>query len=109
MIGIGIPGFAIAIALTVVLTNPLAAHAQNPSTTLFNSRCVACHGVLGAGSAMGKKLGAHDFRIAAVQGMSDAELSTIISEGKDKMPAYGKSLVAEDIKGLVAFIRSLKE
>jgi mono/diheme cytochrome c family protein len=109
MNGIGISGLAIAVALTVVLTDPLTAHAQNPSATLFNSKCVACHGAHGAGSAMGKKLGAHDFRTATVQGMSDAELSTIISDGKDKMPAYGKSLMAEDIKGLVAFVRSLKE
>lgn len=106
---ISIPGFAVAIALAVALVVPVAARAQDPSETLFNSKCAGCHGAHGAGSAMGKKLGVHDFRTAAVQGMSDAELSTIISGGKDKMPAYAKSLEAADIKGLVAYIRSLKE
>jgi mono/diheme cytochrome c family protein len=56
---------------------------------------------------MGKKLGVHDFQTADVQKMSDAELAGIIADGKNKMPAYGKSLKAEDIKGLVAYIRSL--
>jgi hypothetical protein len=58
---------------------------------------------------MGKKLGAPDFRTAEVQKMSDAELSDITIDGKNKMPGYGKSLKAEDIAGLVAFIRTLKQ
>jgi mono/diheme cytochrome c family protein len=58
---------------------------------------------------MGKKLGAHDFQTAEVQKISDAELSDIITNGKNKMPAYGKSLKADDIKGLVAYIRTLKK
>ena len=41
--------------------------------------------------------------------MSDKELSDIITNGKSKMPGYGKSLKAEDIQGLVAHIRSLKK
>jgi mono/diheme cytochrome c family protein len=41
--------------------------------------------------------------------MSDAQLSTVITNGKNKMPAYGKSLKAEDITGLVAYIRTLKK
>ena len=54
-------------------------------------------------------MGAHDFTTAEVQGMSDTELSTIITNGKNKMPAYGKSLKADDIKGLEAYIRTLKK
>ena len=87
----------------------LSVHAQNASEALYKSKCAACHGADGTGSATGKKMGAHDFTTADVQGMSDAELSTIITNGKNKMPAYGKSLKAEDIKGLVAYIRTLKK
>lgn len=58
---------------------------------------------------MGKKIGAHDFETAEVQKTSDAELTDTITNGKNKMPAYGKSLEAEDIKGLVAHIRTLKK
>jgi mono/diheme cytochrome c family protein len=54
-------------------------------------------------------MGAHDFTTADVQGMSDTELSTIITNGKNKMPKYGASLKSEDIKGLVAYIRTFKK
>ena len=87
--------------------SPLSAHAQNASEALYKSKCAACHGADGSGSATGKKMGAHDFQTADVQKMSDVELSDVITNGKNKMPAYGKSLKAEDIKGLVAYIRSL--
>jgi mono/diheme cytochrome c family protein len=87
----------------------LSARAQDASGTLYKSKCAGCHGVDGSGSATGKKMGAHDFTTADVQGMSDTELSTIITNGKNKMPAYGKSLKAEDIPGLVAYIRTLKK
>jgi mono/diheme cytochrome c family protein len=100
--------FAVAVALAVVLTLSLSARAQNGSEPLYKSKCAACHGSDGSGSAMGKKLGAHDFQTADVQKMSDAELTDVITNGKNKMPKYG-SLKAEDIKGLVAYIRTLKK
>jgi cytochrome c6 len=87
----------------------LSAHAQNASEALYKSKCAACHGADGSGSAMGKKMGAHDFTTAEVQGLSDAELATIITSGKNKMPAYGKSLKPDDTRGLVAYIRTLKK
>jgi mono/diheme cytochrome c family protein len=105
---IDIPLFTIATALAVVFSFPLSAHAQNASETLFKSKCAACHGADGTGSAMGKKMGAHDITTADVQKMSDAELTDIITNGKNKMPKYG-SLKPEDIKGLVGYIRTLKK
>jgi mono/diheme cytochrome c family protein len=57
---------------------------------------------------MGKKMGAQDFTTDDVQKMSDAELTDIITNGKNKMPKYG-SLKPEDIKGLVAYIRTLRK
>ena len=65
--------FAIATALAVVLSLSLPARAQS-SADLFKSKCAGCHGADGTGSAMGKKMGAHDFTTADVQKMSDAEL-----------------------------------
>ena len=44
-------------------------------------------------------MGAHDFTLADVQKMSDAELTDIITNGKNKMPKYGQSLKPEEIKG----------
>jgi mono/diheme cytochrome c family protein len=100
--------FTLVTALAVVLSLSLSAHAQNASEALFKSKCAACHGPDGTGSATGKKLGAHDFTTAEVQKMTDAQLTDTITNGKGKMPAY-KSLKPEDIKGLVAYIRTLKK
>jgi cytochrome c6 len=86
---------------------PLSMNAQDASA-LFKSKCAACHGADGTGSAMGTKMGAHDFTSAEVQKMSDAELGEIISNGKNKMPKYA-SLKPEEIKSLVAYIRTLKK
>ena len=101
--------FATVTAIAVVFALLLSAHAQNAADALYKSKCAACHGADGTGSATGKKLGAHDFTTAEVQGMADAELSTIITNGKNKMPKYGASLKPEDIKGLVAYIRTFKK
>jgi cytochrome c6 len=101
--------FATVTAIAVVFLLSLSAQGQGTSETLYKSKCAMCHGADGTGSATGKKMGAHDFSTAEVQGMSDAELSTVITNGKNKMPAYGKSFKADDIKGLVAYIRTLKK
>ena len=90
-------------AIAVVFVLSLSAHAQNASETLYSRN------VLRAMAPTGKKMGAHDFTTADVQGMSDTELSTIITNGKNKMPKYGASLKPEDIKGLVAYIRTFKK
>jgi mono/diheme cytochrome c family protein len=49
-----------------------------------------------------------DLGSADVQAQSDADLSGIISSGKGKMPAY-KTMSPDQVKDLVAFIRSLKK
>ena len=97
----------IATALAVVLSLPLSADAQDASA-LFKSKCAGCHGADGTGSAMGKKMGAHDFTSPEVQKMSDTELTDTITNGKNKMPKYG-SLKPEEVKGLVDYIRTLKK
>ena len=99
--------FTIATAVAVILSVPLSMRAQDASA-LFKSKCAGCHSADGTGSAMGKKMGAHDFTSPDVQKMSDAELADIITNGKNKMPKYG-SLKPEEIKGLVAYIRTLKK
>ena len=77
------------------------------AATIYKAKCVACHAADGSASDVGKKLGAHDFHSADVQKMSDADLTVVVTNGKNKMPAYGKSLKPEDIKGLVAYVREL--
>jgi len=73
----------------------------------FKAKCAMCHGADGKGSAVGQKMGAHDFTSADVQKMSDAELTDVITKGKNKMPSYAGKLQESDIKGLVAYVRQL--
>jgi cytochrome c6 len=99
--------FTIATAVAVILSVPLSVSAQDASA-LFKSKCAGCHAADGTGSAMGKKMGAHDFTSPEVQKVPDTELTDIITNGKNKMPKYG-SLKPEEVKGLVAYIRTLKK
>lgn len=105
---INFPLLAVVTALVVVLSLSLPAQAQGAADT-YKAKCAMCHGPDGTGSTMGKKMGAHDFTGPEVQKMSDADLTDVITKGKNKMPTYGEKLKPEDIKGLVAYIRTLKK
>jgi cytochrome c6 len=99
--------FHLATVLAVVLMAPSAVRAQSAAAT-YKAKCAGCHGADGKGStAAGKALGAHDFGSDEVTKMSDTDLTTIVTAGKNKMPAYGKSLKDTDIKDLVAYVREL--
>jgi cytochrome c6 len=82
-------------------------HAQSEAEKTYKTKCVACHAADGSGSEVGKKLGTHDFHSSQVQSEADADLTQIIAKGKNKMPAYEKSLKPDEIKGLAAYVREL--
>ena len=74
----------------------------------FKAKCAMCHGGDGAGnSATGKALKVRDLGSADVQGQTDAQLIDIVTNGKGKMPAYKGKVSDDQIKGLVAYIRTL--
>ncbi len=77
------------------------------SAALFKSKCAMCHGADGtANTSMAKNLGIKSYKSPEVQKTSDADLKEIITNGKGKMPSY-KSLTADQIDGLVKYIREL--
>jgi mono/diheme cytochrome c family protein len=78
--------------------------------------CAACHAKDGSGDTrMGKQLGCKDYRDPKVQaGLTDAKAISaiqngIVEGGKQKMKAYKGTLTDEEIKALVAYIRTLKK
>jgi len=75
---------------------------------IFVHKCELCHGSDGAGTAVGKGLKVADLRSALVQKNSDSDLSHVISQGKNGMPAFGNDLSADDIKALVLYVRTFK-
>jgi mono/diheme cytochrome c family protein len=91
----------------LVACGPVA-RADNSGETVFKQKCTACHAADGSGNNfMGKKMNIPDLRSPEAQKLTDAELTNVITKGKNKMPAYDKTLKAEEIKGLVAYIRSI--
>jgi cytochrome c6 len=105
----GFPKIAIAGAFCgAILLLSHHACAQDTGSALYKTKCAACHGPDGKGeTAMGKANKLRDLASADVQKQSDTDLATKIEDGKGKMPAYGKSLKPDQVKGLVAYIRSL--
>lgn len=86
------------------------ARADSAGEALYKTKCAVCHGADGKGeTAIGKANKIRDLSSADVQKQTDDELAGIIGNGKGKMPAYGKSLKADQIKDLVAFLRTLKK
>jgi cytochrome c6 len=74
----------------------------------FKGKCAMCHGADGTGStATGKALKVRDLASPDVQAQTDAQLTAIVTDGKNKMPAYKGKLTDAQIKDLVAYIRSL--
>src|ERR1700689_668112 len=99
----GILGLLLCVALGV------SARAQG-GEALYKTKCAGCHGADGKGqTSMGKANNIRDLSSADVQAQSDDAIGGIIGGGKGKMPGYSKSLKPEQIKDLVAFIRTLKK
>lgn len=71
----------------------------------YKAKCAGCHGADGKGKEAMKT---RDLSSADVQKQSDADLTGIITNGKGKMPAY-KTMTPDQVKDMVAYIRSFKK
>ena len=99
----------IALSVLLMIASAASVMAQNaPAKDLFASKCAMCHGPDGsAQTTMGKNLKIRDFHSPEVQKQSDADLTTVITKGKGKMPAFESKLTGEQITQLVGYIREL--
>jgi len=98
---------AMLLCLVVLLATPLFAA---DGAALYKANCNTCHGPTGAGDTpAGKMMKAKPLGGADVQKLSDAEIAATITNGKNKMPKFGQKLSADDIKALVAFVRTFKK
>ena len=99
--------FFILFATTLTLVTVGFSQSPEPST-IYKTKCAMCHGPDGtAKTPMAQKLGIKPFQSAEIQKQSDAELKQAIAQGKNKMPAFGKSLTDEQITGLLKYVREL--
>jgi cytochrome c6 len=82
----------------------------------WDANCAQCHGKSGnADTKMGKQLNAKDLTDAKVQAaFTDAKATQSIKEGvkengKTTMKAFGGKLTDDEVKALVAYVRTLKK
>ena len=69
-----------------------------------SSGCVLCHGADGKGNATMKEI--PNFSDPAWQtNAQDAEMTTVIKNGRPPMPAYKTRLTDEQIKELISYLR----
>lgn len=101
----GIMLVALILATIVFLSAPANADTAAAEAT-YKAKCAGCHGPDGKGeTATGKMMKVKNFSLEEVQKMSDADLTAAITSGKGKMPPY-KTLTADQVKDLVAYIRA---
>lgn len=94
-----------AVVLIAAAVTPLAAAGVAED---YKAKCAACHAEDGSGNTVvGKKIGVRDFHSAEVGKETDAQLMEILQKGKDKMPAYGSKLSADQLRALLAYVREL--
>jgi hypothetical protein len=78
----------------------------------YNISCSPCHGAVGDGNGITKKIGAmavvanlHDPRIV---GLPDGDIYNTIRMGKGLMGGYGANISVEDRWAIVAYLRALQ-
>ena len=105
----------IVLTITLRIAAPLSLRAADAKTNWENN-CAQCHGATGKGDTkMGKMLNAMDLTDPKKQSsFSDAQAVTAIKDGikqngKTTMKAFGGKLSDQEIKALVAYVRSLKK
>ncbi|OGR87718.1 MAG: hypothetical protein A3A86_03190, partial [Elusimicrobia bacterium RIFCSPLOWO2_01_FULL_60_11] len=91
---------------------PAVAGADDAGKKIYDTKCTACHGADGKGKAAMAKMfkvdvSAMNLASDAVAAMKDEDLLKVIADGKNKMPAYGKQLSAEEQKSVAQYLRQL--
>jgi cytochrome c oxidase cbb3-type subunit III len=91
--------------------NKNAQQGNRPASVLFAKHCDTCHGKDGQAKTFKAKFN-HARNLTDPQwqaGVSDEHLYNSISNGRGKMPAWGKKLSEAEINSLVAYVRGLKK
>ena len=105
----------VSIIITLLVASAYSVRAADAKTN-WDAKCAQCHGKTGAADTkMGKQLNAKDLTDSKVQAaFSDAKATESIKNGvkengKTTMTAFGGKLTDDEIKALVAYVRTLKK
>jgi cytochrome c6 len=98
------------LAAAVLISFSTFGLAQSAGEATFKKNCVMCHGADGTGKTkMGLKVGAEDLTSNDIQSLSDEALAQSVHNGKGKMPAFDKTLTAEEITSVIQYVRTLRK
>ncbi len=102
--------FSLLIAcLTFSRAVPAAQQQASDASTLFKKNCATCHGQDGRAKTFKAKFNhARNLTDSAWQReVTDERIFNSISNGKGKMPAFGRKFSEAEINSLVRFVRGL--
>ncbi len=103
---LGIIVASLAAALAIAGAVSVARAGDEPGEAAFKSNCVVCHGQDGTGTPTGKALKAPDLHSDVVQKMTDQQIGDQIMNGKNNMPPFKSTLNKDQVKALVAYVRT---
>ena len=105
----------VSITLSLLIASAVSLPAADAKAN-WDKHCAQCHGKSGAADTkMGKQLNARDLTDSKVQAsFSDSKAAQSIKDGvkeggKTTMKAFGGTLTDDEIKALVAYVRTLKK
>jgi mono/diheme cytochrome c family protein len=93
----------IAVALFILIPN--LSWAADDGATIYKAKCAMCHGADAAGKPAAK---IPSLISDEVKKMSDDDLAKAVTE-KPKHPSMAKSLTPDQVKTVVAYVRSLQK
>jgi cytochrome c oxidase cbb3-type subunit 3 len=97
--------------LTVAALSLVFAQEDSPGKTVYDSKCVTCHGEDAKGDTKaGKMMKTPDLTAGAwKQGTSVADVVKTLQEGLGKMPKYMGKISDEDLKAAAEYTIKLSE
>jgi mono/diheme cytochrome c family protein len=92
-------------AAALFILMPSLTWAADDGASIYKSKCAGCHGADAAGKPAAK---IPSLVSDEAKKMSDDDLAAAVA-GKTKHPAGVKSLPADDVKAVVAYVRTLQK
>ncbi len=96
----------VALAAVVLLAGAVS-FAQSAGEATYKAKCQSCHGAEGTPNpGIAKAMGVKPASDPTVKADSEAQMITITTDGKGKMPAYKGKLTDAEIKDAVDYFRT---
>ena len=96
------------VLVSLALVSTAAAADLELGKKVYAQKCTTCHGADGGGNAkMAATLKVTIPPLAQATAKPEAEVRKTLVEGKKPMPAYGKTLSADEIDAVLAYSKTL--